>query len=73
MTKKVPAAEFGENWAALLDAVANEGGEVLVEKDGHVIAKLVSTRDLGPMHGTVLFEGDIISPVVDPEDYDALK
>ncbi|HYU27043.1 MAG TPA: hypothetical protein VEO74_17665 [Thermoanaerobaculia bacterium] len=73
MTKTLPASEVAQNFDALLDAVANEGDEVLVEKDGHVIAKLVSTRDLGPMHGTVLFEGDIISPVVDPEDYDAMK
>jgi len=70
MTKRVAVTEFGENWAALLDAVANDGDEVLVEKDGHVVAKLVSTKDLGPMHGTVLFEGDIVSPIFDPNDYD---
>lgn len=73
MTKRVPAAEVGENWAALLEAVANDGDEILVEKDGHVIAKLVSTKDLGPMHGTILYMGDVISPVTDPEDWDAMK
>jgi antitoxin (DNA-binding transcriptional repressor) of toxin-antitoxin stability system len=73
MTKKVPAADFGQNWAALIDAVANDGDEVLVEKDGRVVAKLVSTRDQGPMYGTILYMGDVISPVTDPEDWDAMK
>lgn len=57
----------------MLEAVANDGDEILVEKDGHVIAKLVSTKDLGPMHGTILYMGDVISPVTDPEDWDAMK
>jgi len=73
MTKKVPAAEFEQNWAALIDAVANNGDEVLVEKDGRVVAKLVSTREPGPMHGTILYMGDVVSPVTDPEDWDVMK
>jgi antitoxin (DNA-binding transcriptional repressor) of toxin-antitoxin stability system len=73
MTKKVPAVEFERNCAALIDAVADNGDEVLVEKDGHVVAKLVSTRDQGPMYGTILYMGDVVSPVAEPEDYDAMK
>ena len=73
MTKTVPAAEFQENCAALIDAVANTGDEVLVEKDGRVVAKLIATREPGPMHGTILYMGDVVSPVTDPEDWDAMK
>lgn len=69
MTKRVAVSEFGENWAALLDAVTDQGDEVFVEKDGKVVAKLVRSVEPGPMHGTVLYEGDIVSPVFDPNDY----
>jgi antitoxin (DNA-binding transcriptional repressor) of toxin-antitoxin stability system len=77
MTKTVSAAEFEQNCHALIDAVVDKGDEVLVERDGKIVAKLVPSRDhdrdRGPMYGTVVFEGDIISPVTDPEDWDAMK
>ena len=72
MTKKVPAAEFEQNCAALIDAVATNGDEVLVEKDGHVVAKLVAA-DHGPMYGTILYMGDVVSPVTEPEDPDEMQ
>ena len=73
MTKTLPASEVAQNFDALLDGVAENGDEVLVQKDGHVIAKLVSTREPGPMHGTILYMGDVVSPVTDPEDWDVMK
>lgn len=73
MTKKVAAAEFEQNCAALIDAVAKNGDEVLVEKDGHVVAKLVAARDQGPMYGTILYMGDVVSPVSEPEDPDEMQ
>jgi len=73
MTKKVAAEDFGQNWATLLEEVEKNNDEVLVEKDGRIVARLVSTRDMGPMYGTVLFEGDIVSPVTDPDDWYAMK
>ena len=66
-TQTVSAAEFVQNCAAFLDTV-NKVREVVIEKDGQTIARLVAT---GPMYGTVLFEGDIMSPVTDPEDWTA--
>lgn len=72
MTKKVAVAEFEQNCAALLDEVAN-GDEILVEKDGKIVARLVSTQGMGPMYGTIRFMGDVVSPVTDPEDWDAMK
>jgi antitoxin (DNA-binding transcriptional repressor) of toxin-antitoxin stability system len=80
---------------------AENGDEVLVEKGGRVVARLVTNgkrevtlesmrgrlkvvgdivepleadanpstgRDQGPMHGTVLFMGDVVSPALGPED-----
>lgn len=100
MTKTLPAAEVAKNFDALLDGVAENGDEVLVEKGGRVVARLVNGkrqvtlesmrgrlkvvgdivepleadansstgRDQGPMHGTVLFMGDVVSPALGLED-----
>jgi len=38
-----------------------------------VVAKLVKTREPGPMHGSILYMGDVESPVTDPDDWDAMK
>jgi len=66
--KKVSAADFRQNCVAFIDAVVNGGGFVLVEKDARVVARLVAA---GPMYGTIQFEGDILSPVTDPDDWTA--
>jgi len=41
MTKTLPASEVAQNVDALLDGVAENGDEILIERDGRVIAKLV--------------------------------
>jgi antitoxin (DNA-binding transcriptional repressor) of toxin-antitoxin stability system len=69
MTKTVPQAEFAENALALLDEVAQGDDIVLVTRDGHVIAQLVSMR--GPMAGRGRTIGDIVSPLDD--EWDAMK
>jgi antitoxin (DNA-binding transcriptional repressor) of toxin-antitoxin stability system len=65
---KVSAAEFRQNCAAFIDKIENGGGVVLIEKDGLIVTRLVA---IGPMYGTVRYEGDIVSPVVDPDDWTA--
>jgi antitoxin (DNA-binding transcriptional repressor) of toxin-antitoxin stability system len=50
---------------ALVDDLANNGGEITLTRDGKPVAKLVRVlSDNGPMAGTILYEGDIISPVI---------
>jgi len=41
MTKRVTVEEFGRDCHGLLNGVIENGDEVLIERDGHVIAKLV--------------------------------
>lgn len=74
MTKTVAAEEFEQNVHTFLEAV-EKGDEVIVERDGRVVARVLPRPEIyqGPMAGTVLYEGDIISPVTDPEDWDAMK
>jgi len=70
MTKTLPAAEVAQNFEAVLDSVAENGDEVLVEKGGRVVARLVPTekrehRTLEQMRGSVTILGDIVGPVDD--------
>ncbi len=41
MTKRVPVAEFVRDCRILLKGVIENGDEILIEKDGRVVAKLV--------------------------------
>lgn len=69
MTKTVPAAEFAENWATLIDGIAENGDEVLLEKDGRVIAKVVPMQrevTLESMRGRLTIVGDIVEPLDEP-------
>jgi antitoxin (DNA-binding transcriptional repressor) of toxin-antitoxin stability system len=63
-TKKVSAAEFKQNCVEFIDAVVSGGGMVLVEKEAKVVARLLAA---GPMFE----EDDLLSPVVDPDDWTA--
>jgi antitoxin (DNA-binding transcriptional repressor) of toxin-antitoxin stability system len=69
VTKTVPAAEVAQNFDALLDAVAEHGDEVLVEKDGRVVARLGPFRrevTLESMRGRLTIVGDIVAPLDQP-------
>jgi len=76
MTKILPAAEVAQNFDAVLDSVAKNGDEVLVEKEGRVVARLVPTpkreggRSLEQMRGSVKILGDIVGPLDEPWNAD---
>ena len=63
----VPAAEFKAKCLKLLDEVAASREPLVVTKFGKPVAQLVPmppNRKLrGALKGTVLYEGDIISPL----------
>ena len=65
MSKSIPVAELAANLDALLDEVAQKQEEVVVTKDGQAVARVVPIADemRGPLYGSVLYEGDIISPI----------
>ena len=75
MTKTLPVAEVAQNFEAVLDSAAENGDEVLVEKEGRVVARLVPTpksggRTLEQMRGSVTILGDIVAPLDEPWDAD---
>jgi antitoxin (DNA-binding transcriptional repressor) of toxin-antitoxin stability system len=64
MTIQVDVAQLGP---ALVEDLSQNGGEITLTRDGKPVAKLVRVFDDGPMAGTILYQGDIISPLTDDE------
>lgn len=66
--RTVAAGEFKAKCLKLLDEVAETGEPIIVTKFGKPVARLMPIREhrkplFGAMRGTVLWEGDIISPL----------
>ncbi len=63
--RSVPAGEFKAKCLALLDEVAETGQEVVVTKRGRAVARVspVKPDKVRSLRGSVLHEGDIVSPV----------
>ena len=68
--KTISAAEFKATCLDVLDQVAETGRSFVVTKRGKPVAKLVPLASKS-LKGSVKFIGDIISPVVDPDDWEA--
>lgn len=70
MTKTLSAAEVVQSFDALLDDVAEHGDEVLVEKNGRIVARLVPGEGdevtLASMRGRLRILGDIVEPLEEP-------
>lgn len=66
---EIKAGEFKAKCLKLMDEVARTGEPVVITKRGKPVAKLVAVEPeprkplFGYMAGTVLFEGDIVSPI----------
>jgi len=64
----IPASRFKAHCLELMDYVRETGRELVITKHGEPVAKLVpvappaGSEGFGWLRGTVLFEGDIISP-----------
>jgi len=63
--RRIPAGEFKAKCLALLDEVAHTGETLVVTKFGKPVAKVVAVEDDdGPdLRGSVVREGDIVSPI----------
>ncbi len=63
----IPAGEFKTKCLQLLDEVAASREPLVVTKFGRPVAQVVpmppKSKLFGSMKGTVLYEGDIISPL----------
>jgi len=76
--KTMNASEFKAKCLAILDAVGDTGESVLILKRGRPVARLVPpvpTEEGSPqdrLRGTVKILGDIVSPAVPPDEWEAL-
>lgn len=77
--KQIPVSKFKANCSAFIKQVLKTKRSIQVTRRGKVIAEIrpmpseKRTNWLGSMKGTLKIEGDIISPVIDLEDIEALK
>jgi prevent-host-death family protein len=63
---EISASQFKARCLALLDEVAEGGGELVVTKHGHPVAKLVSVDKGASLGGSVEFKVDdaaLIAPI----------
>lgn len=68
--KTIAAGEFKAKCLGLLDEVNQTGQEIQITKRGKLVARLVAPsktekrkNGFGMMRGTILFQGDIVSPI----------
>jgi len=75
MAVTIPAGEFKAKCLKLLDKVANDRQPLVITKHGKPVAQLVPVpaerNIIGAMRGSVLWEGDIISPI--DVEWEAMK
>jgi antitoxin (DNA-binding transcriptional repressor) of toxin-antitoxin stability system len=62
MTTHIEVAELGSKGEALIDDLAQNGGEICLTRDGKTIAKLVRVDNVAPAEGLVLYKGEWMSP-----------
>lgn len=63
--KHIPAGRFKAQCLALLDEVAQTGASLVVTKRGKPVAKVVPVgrQQTRSLHGSVVRQGDIVSPI----------
>ena len=75
MAATIPAGEFKAKCLKLLDEVAEKRQTLVITKHGKPVAQLVPVpaekNIIGAMCGSVLWEGDIISPI--EVEWEAMK
>jgi prevent-host-death family protein len=75
MQATIAAGEFKSKCLKLLDQVAEERATLVITKHGRPVAQVVpmpaEKNIIGAMRGSVLWEGDIISPI--DVEWEAMK
>jgi prevent-host-death family protein len=75
MERKINAAAFKAQCLKLIDEVADSGEPITITKRGKAKVQLVAVREKpktlwGATKGTFKIVGDIVGPIVDPEEWD---
>jgi prevent-host-death family protein len=73
-TKTMPAGEFKIHCLAIMDEVAARHQAVIITKRGKPVAKLVPVEKekddiFGFMKGKGRILGDVVSPIISPEEW----
>ena len=68
--REIPAGEFKARCLDILDEVADTGQEFVVTKRGRPVAKLGPVEEPRSLRGSVVWEGDILSPIDDDWEAD---
>lgn len=76
--KTMPAGFFKARCLKIMDQVRSTREPVTITKKGKPVAKLVpvdeaSDEVFGCLTGEIEIAGDLLSPLVPPEDWDALR
>ena len=77
--KQIPVSQFKANCSALVELVRKTRRSIQITRRGKVIAEIRPLPSekrknwLGSMKGTAEILGDIVSPIIDLEDIEALK
>lgn len=76
--KTMPAGKFKTHCLSVIDDVHDKHEEVIITKHGKPMARLVPLEDassspknlFGAMRGQFKIVGDIVGPIVDPDEWD---
>lgn len=76
--KTMPAGQFKIKCLAVMDEVQSKRESVIITKRGKPVAKVVPVEQesddiFGFLKGRVTVTGDIVSPIVSPEEWKRLK
>lgn len=76
--RAVTVTHFKAHCLAMLDDVARTGEALVLVRRGKPIARVVASSTAAPatspaerLAGTVTIHGDLLAPVLDPDDWDA--
>lgn len=79
-TREIPISEFKAKCLSLVDQVNKTKTPLIITKRGTPVAELVPVSPeidrkkwLGSMTGILKIKGDIISPVIDVDDFEAMR
>jgi prevent-host-death family protein len=64
--RRIGAGEFKAKCLALLDEVSETGRHLVVTKRGRPVAEVVPVEDAPSLEGSIVREGDLISPIDGP-------
>ena len=68
IAKTIQAGEFKAKCLAILDEVNETGQTLVITKHGRPVAKIIPIEEPCSLEGSVLFEEDLVSPILDTWD-----